>query len=60
MKAYEVVGIMNNGEVVCPACMTPEENSVATDEGQVDEITPIFAGECEEDETCSRCGEKLL
>ena len=60
MKAWEVIGIAHDGELVCWNCMTKEEEKVARDEVNDDEITPVFASdENALDECCSRCGNLL-
>ena len=55
MKAWTVLAIAHDGEMVCWDCMTPEEILVAKDEKLSDEISPLFASDVEGPETCGRC-----
>ena len=60
MKAWTVLGVVHDGEIICWDCMTERERIVANDEATDDEITPLFASdEGADEETCSRCGECL-
>jgi uncharacterized Zn finger protein (UPF0148 family) len=65
VKAWEVIAVAHDGEIVCPDCYTDAERRVANDasdenDDENEEITPVFASnEIEEDECCGRCGERL-
>ena len=61
MNSTDVVGVMSSGISVCPDCYTDEEQQVADDTLQRDEISPIFMDEALDAEfTCSRCGDHLV
>ena len=57
MRSYDVVAVAHDGEMICPYCMTPEEYSVYLDEQEVDNISPVFADNIQEDDFCGRCEE---
>jgi len=60
VKAWEVVAVAHNGELVCPACYTELEQAVV-DGMEHGEVSCIFASdELKPDEVCSRCGEPLM
>ena len=60
MKAWTVIGVAHDGELICWDCMTDRERLVAKDIDHDDEINPVFAiSEGAEHENCSRCGENL-
>ena len=60
MKAWTVLGVIHDGEIVCWECMTKRERIVANDQAEDDDISPVFASDEGADyENCSRCGEWL-
>lgn len=56
MKAWEVLAIQHDGEIVCPDCYTAAEQACANDTGECDNMSPVFASDIEGPEYCSRCG----
>lgn len=60
MKAWTIVAVTHDGELVCCDCYTPEEQRVADDKKTSDDISVIFANdECVDTDSCSRCGTPL-
>lgn len=59
MKAWEVLAIAKDGEYVCWDCMDAHEHEVASDREQDDDISPLFASNVEQEETCDRCGQVI-
>jgi len=58
MKAWDVLAVAHDGELVCWGCMTPEERRSANDKprpGDDEEISPLFASDVQGPETCGRC-----
>lgn len=59
MMSFDVVGWAYEADVHCPNCAVERFGSKALDAGVDDnegnEVTPIFAGDCEEDESCGDC-----
>jgi len=55
MKAWQVLAVAHNGELVCWNCMTDDEKAVARDEKEIDNISPFFASEVAQPEVCGRC-----
>ena len=55
MKAWEVLAVAHDGELVCWDCMNDHERAVAQDKETDDEISPLFASSVEGEETCGRC-----
>ena len=58
MKAWEVLAIAVDGELVCPDC-TANKNERRAFCAEVDDIAPLFASDATGDETCTRCGKKI-
>ena len=58
MKAWEVLAITVNGELVCPDCTANKDERLAFCQA-VEDIAPLFASDATGDETCTRCGEKI-
>ena len=48
-KAYEVVGAVGAGELLCVYCATREQR----------EESPVFLDQTDEDSTCGQCGDRL-
>jgi len=59
MNAWEVLAIARNGEFVCWDCITKEERACANDKLELDDVSPLFASNVEQEETCGRCGEVI-
>lgn len=55
MKAWEVLAVAHDGELICFDCMTEEEREVAEGIRVHDDITPLFAIKAHENEVCGRC-----
>ena len=63
MKAWTVLAVAHDGEMVCPDCYTPEERSFARDEEDLecDDMSVVFASdEIDDNDVCGRCGEPIL
>jgi len=58
MKAWEVLAVAVDGELVCPDCAKGKDERKAFVEA-VDGISPLFASDATGDEVCGRCGEKV-
>jgi hypothetical protein len=58
MKAWEVLAITVDGELVCPDCAEGRDEHRAFVEA-VDDMAPLFASDATGDETCGRCGQKI-
>jgi hypothetical protein len=48
-KAYEVVGAVGDGELLCVSCSTRKQRKEA----------PVFLDQTDEDSTCGICGDRL-
>jgi hypothetical protein len=62
MKAWEVIAVERDGELVCRDCCSDEEKAVWDDSNMNNdaEISVVFASdELEEDACCGRCGCKI-
>ena len=61
MKAWTVVAIAHDGELVCFDCCSDTERRVWQNQERVDDISVVFASdELEEGEVCGRCLEPLI
>ncbi len=58
MKAWEVIAITVDGELVCPECAQGRDEHKAFVE-EIPDMAPLFASDSNGEETCTRCGEKL-
>ncbi len=58
MKAWEVLAIQVDGELVCPDCTQNSDERRAFVEG-VEDMAPLFASDATGEETCGRCGKKI-
>jgi hypothetical protein len=59
MKAWEVIAVAHDGELVCPACYTELERAVV-DGMEHGEVSVIFDSDpLEPGSTCGRCGELI-
>ena len=58
MKAWEVIAIAVDGELVCSECAQGFDERRAFVE-EVPDMAPLFASDANGEETCGRCGEKL-
>ena len=59
MNAWEVLAIARDGEMVCWGCMTKEERACANDKLELDDVSPLFASDVTQEETCGRCGDVI-
>jgi hypothetical protein len=58
LKAWEVIAITVDGEIVCRGCAKDDEKKAFSE--PVDDIGVVFASDANDDETCTRCGERLV
>lgn len=59
MKAWDVLAVATNGELVCWDCMTAHERAVANDKATDDDISPLFVSDVEQEEVCGRCNQVI-
>jgi hypothetical protein len=61
MKAWEVLGVVHDGELICEDCLvSTKEINAFYDRGEPDnKYTPLFVSDANGDETCTRCGQLL-
>ena len=61
MKAWEVLAIAVDGELVCRDCLKPgEETESFHDIGEHPDISVLFASDSTGDEVCGRCHHPLV
>lgn len=58
MKAWEVLAISVDGDLVCPDCTNTKEERKAF-AATVEDMTPLFASDANGTETCGRCGQPI-
>jgi len=60
MKAWTVLAIVKDGELICHECLQgKDENEAFHDKGDHPDIGVLFASNAEGDETCTRCNQSL-